>query len=140
MPRSTRRFGSAMLAVDTNVIVRYIADDDPEQSQRARTLVDHNLIFVPMTVLLETVWVLRRARGYAQREVAKALREFAGLPNVSIEDPHRASRALDWVDQGLEFADALHLAASEGCSAFATFDAQLLKMAKKATGIPVKPV
>ncbi len=49
-----------MLAIDTNVIVRYLVADDREQARRARELIDGGRVFIATTVLLETEWVLRR--------------------------------------------------------------------------------
>ena len=54
-----------MLAIDTNVIVRYLTADHPEQASRARALVDGAAVFVPVTVILESEWVLRSAYGFA---------------------------------------------------------------------------
>jgi len=52
-----------MLAVDTNLLVRIVANDDPEQVRRATSLFETERIFVPKTVLLETEWVLRYPRS-----------------------------------------------------------------------------
>ena len=49
---------------------------------------------------------------------------FAGLPRVTLENPILAAKALDWMRSGMDFADALHLAAAVGCEAFITFDRQ----------------
>jgi predicted nucleic acid-binding protein len=73
-----------MLAIDTNVIVRYLTGDHPEQSLQAKALIDRNDVFVCTTVLLETEWVLRSAYAYPPDQVAEALRAFAGLPRVSL--------------------------------------------------------
>ena len=48
-----------MLAFDTNIIVRYLTGDHPQQSRKAKALIDSEHIFVCTTVLLETEWVLR---------------------------------------------------------------------------------
>jgi predicted nucleic acid-binding protein len=129
-----------MLAVDTNVIVRYLTNDHPEQSLRARKLVDGQDVWVPTTVLLETEWVLRSVYRYTPVQIAAALRDFAGLPRVSLENAARVAQALDWVEHGMDFADALHLGASDGCAAFATFDADFIKAAKKAKAGTVRAV
>jgi len=121
-----------VLAVDTNVVVRYLTDDDPRQSARARRLIDRHEVWVPTTILLETEWVLRSAYGYGRAEVADALRRFAGLPRVSLESPAVAAQALEWSEQGMDLADALHLAASVDCEAFVTFDSSLVKSANRA--------
>ncbi len=119
-----------MLAIDTNIVVRYLTEDDPRQSKRAREIVDGAVVFVSMTVLLEAEWVLRSAYGYAPGEVAAALTEFAGLPTVSVEDPTLAGFALKCTESGMDFADALHLGRAEGCEVFMTFDRDLVKAAK----------
>jgi predicted nucleic acid-binding protein len=66
-----------MLAIDTNVIVRYLTADHPEQSPKAKALIDTASEFVCTTVLLETEWVLRSVYGYSPAKVAEALGAFA---------------------------------------------------------------
>jgi predicted nucleic acid-binding protein len=73
-----------MLAIDTNLIVRYLTGDHPEQSPKARTLIDNEEVFVCTTVLLETEWVLRSAYGYTPLQIGAALSAFAGLPRVTL--------------------------------------------------------
>ena len=118
-----------MIAIDTNIIVRILAGDDPEQSPRARALVDANQVFVSTTVFLEAEWVLRGVYRMSSTVVVAKLRAFAGLPGVTLEDPARVMQALDWCDHGLGFADALHLASAVGCDGFFTFDRGLAKLA-----------
>ncbi|MBM6583339.1 type II toxin-antitoxin system VapC family toxin [Microvirga sp. BT689] len=127
-----------MLAIDTNVVVRYLTGDHPEQSSQARALIDGHDVFVCTTVLLETEWVLRGAYGYAPAQIGEALRAFAGLPRVSLEDPASAATALDWMAQGMDFADALHLAAAEGCTVFVSFDRRFAKAAKRLRQLVVR--
>jgi predicted nucleic-acid-binding protein len=116
-------------AIDTNVIVRFLTGDDPAQAARARELIAGGGIFVSTSVLLETEWVLRSGYGFAIERLAGALRDFAGLPGVTLEDPQLAARALDWAERGLDFADALHLGGAQGCTAFMSFDRKLAKAA-----------
>lgn len=120
-----------MLAVDTNIVVRYITRDHTEQAAKAKRLIDEEDIFVATTVLLETAWVLRRAYGFNRAEIAMALRLFAGMPGVTLEDPVLARQALDWTDSGMDFADAAHLAKTEGCDAFISFERRLGTTAKR---------
>jgi predicted nucleic acid-binding protein len=127
-----------MLAIDANVAVRYLTGDHPEQSRQARALIDNAEVFVATTVLLETEWVLRGAYGYSALDVAKALRGFAGLVRVTLEDPTLAAIALDWMEQGMDFADALHLARAGDCEAFVSFDRRLAKVARTFSGIEVR--
>jgi predicted nucleic acid-binding protein len=73
-----------MLAIETNLIVRYLVGDDAGQAARARRLIDNNDVFVCTTVLLETEWVLRSVYGFSPLPSApKALSNFAGLPRAS---------------------------------------------------------
>lgn len=121
-----------VVAIDTNIVVRYLTGDHPEQSARAREIVDGRPVFVPVTVVLETEWVLRSAYGAKPGDVAKALRAFGGLPQVSIEDAAIVAAALELAEGGMEFADALHLCRSERQEAFLTFDRRFVKAAQAA--------
>jgi predicted nucleic-acid-binding protein len=127
-----------MLAIDTNIVVRYLTGDHPQQSPKAKALVDAEIVFVGTTVLLETEWVLRSVYGFSSVKVAKALHAFAGLPNVTLDDPASIAKALDWTARGMDFADALHLAKAEGCDAFVTFDRQFAKSTKELSDIEVR--
>lgn len=118
-----------MLAVDTNVIVRIVTHDDPEQAQRAVALFEREGIFIAKTVLLEVEWVLRFSYQLPREVIAPTLRKVVGLHNVEVENPDEVFIALDGYEQGLDFADALHLASSGSAEGFATFDQ---KMAKRA--------
>ena len=119
-----------MRAIDTNVVVRYLTRDDPVQAPRARAVVDAGPVFVSTTVLLESEWVLRSAYGFAGTQVAQAIRDFAGLPGVSVESPTLLAEALVRAEQGMDFADALHLGAASRCEAMLTFDRRFIDMAK----------
>jgi len=121
-----------VLAIDTNVVVRYLTGDHPEQAQRARAIIDGAAVFVPVTVILETEWVLRSAYGYAPADVIHALRAFGGLPTVSMEEPDAIGAALDLAARGMDFADALHVVRSGRCEGFATFDRRLARTAAEA--------
>lgn len=121
-----------MIAIDTNIVVRYLTGDHPEQSARAREIVDGEPVFVAVTVMLETEWVLRSAYGYKPDEVARALRAFGGLPRVTIEDAASVAAAFDLAENGMDFADALHLGRSAGQDAFLTFDRRFVKAARSA--------
>lgn len=120
-----------MHAVDTNVLVRLLTADDEAQTKRAAGLFKKDNIFIPKTVLLETEWVLRRLYDLDRATVVNALRKVSGLPNVSIEDPLLVTRALQWCEDGMDFADALHMASGHVAEKFATFDVQLKKSAPK---------
>ncbi|WP_312798394.1 type II toxin-antitoxin system VapC family toxin [Tianweitania sp.] len=121
-----------MLAIDTNVVVRYLTNDHPKQSQKARALIDGQPVFVSVTVLLETEWVLRSAYDYRSVDIAAALRAFAGLPTVTVEDSAMVSTALELAENGMDFADALHLARAAHCEGMVSFDRKFIKAATAA--------
>lgn len=121
-----------MLAVDTNVIVRFLVNDEPRQSQRAKALIAHEPVFAAITAILETEWVLRSVYKLSGPQVAHLLRGFAGLPNVSFEDAGTVAKALDLLEQGFDFADALHLEKSLRYDGFASFDRRFVKAAQRA--------
>jgi predicted nucleic acid-binding protein len=127
-----------MLAIDTNLIVRYLVRDDPGQAARARKLIDNNDVFVCTTVILETEWVLRGVYGFSAAQCAKALTDFAGLPRVTLDDTACVAKALGWMREGVDFADGLHLAKAEGCDAFISFDETFAKAADALGGIKVR--
>lgn len=116
-------------AIDTNVLIRFLTKDDPEQYAKARALIEGGDIFVATTVLLEGEWVLRSGYGYARKDIISALRSFGGLPGVTLENPHATAQALEWAEAGMDFADALHLASSSRYGSFCTFDARLIRAA-----------
>jgi predicted nucleic-acid-binding protein len=124
-------------AVDTNVVVRLIVADDKQQAKKAQAAFDGGNVFIPATVLLETEWVLRSGYGFAPGSICVALRALAGLPGVSVENPALFALALEWMDQGMDLADAMHLAKAAGCTAFLSFDRKLAKVAAVRSPVPV---
>jgi predicted nucleic-acid-binding protein len=123
-----------VIAVDTNVVVRLLANDDPPQVKRAAALFARERVFVAKSVLLETEWVLRFTYGLSTAAIARSFRALTGLATVTVEDDGGVTQALDWFEAGLDFADALHLSSS--CSeadGFATFDRQLLRDGARVT-------
>lgn len=126
-----------MRAIDTNIVVRLLTADDAEQAKAARLVVEAGDIFLGVTVLLEAEWVLRAGYGFQPAQIVAALRGMAGLLGMTVEEPVQLATALDWLESGMDFADALHLARSRHCSAFVTFDQKLTKRAKALTTIPV---
>ena len=119
-----------MVSVDTNVLVRFLTADDPDQFRRAKALLGREDIFIAKTVVLETEWVLRSTYNFPPPQIEAALRGVIGLPGVTIEDSDAVARALGWFAAGLDFADALHLASAGEAATFATFDRPLIRRAK----------
>lgn len=126
-----------MRAIDTNIIVRFLTGDDPAQANKARALIGHGPVFIPRTVILETEWVLRGAYEFSPQQIIPALRALAGLPGIALEDSFLVAKALDWAEAGMDFADALHLAASADCESFLTFDRQLARLGARVAGVAV---
>ena len=121
-----------MITVDTNVWARYLTNDDPEQAACALSLLKSaDEVFVPKTVLLELEWVLRAVYELSAASVLKSLLTVLGLPIVHVEQPEQVARAIDLYRLGLDFADALHLSASDAESTFYTFDAKFQRKGTK---------
>lgn len=127
-----------MLAVDTNVVVRYLTDDDPGQALVARKLIADRPFMLLTTVALETEWVLRSLYRFRPSDICLALQAFTQLPNTRVEDTGQVQDALDWFAQGMDFADALHLAGCSEDDALATFDRKLVAAARKVKAGKVK--
>lgn len=122
-----------MIAIDTNIVVRFLVRDDEAQWVRACALIRDSAVYVPASVMLETAWVLRSIHGFRRLQLNEALEQFVGLPNVNVETPERFAFTFDGVRKGLDFADALHLAASERCEGFLTFDRSFVRRSKGST-------
>lgn len=124
------------VAVDTDVPVRLLVADDPEQAEAARQLFERERIFVPLTVLPETFRVLRAVYRTPVTQAAEALERLSFLPNVDIEHPGRPAFALSACRAGLDFADALHLAACPEEAPFATSDRRILRRVRRIADAP----
>lgn len=126
-----------MIAVDTNIIVRVLTNDDPRQARRAVQLLEKNDIFISKTVILETEWVLRHAYGIDSDTIISGFQKLFGLAGVTVEDSWAIFQALNWHREGLDFADALHMASGMRSSHFATFDKSLIKKSSRIKVIEV---
>jgi predicted nucleic-acid-binding protein len=112
-----------MVTFDTNIWIRYLTNDDELQARRALALLEESdAVFLPKTVLLELEWVLRAAYRIEAAVIHKSLLQILGLPMVTAESAGQVAAALDFYAQGFDFADGLHLAASEGTEVLYTFD------------------
>lgn len=126
-----------MTSVDTNVVVRFLVRDDERQAQRARRLFAAGSVFVPKTVLLETEWVLRFSYELPRAVVADGLERICRMAGVTVEDISSVSQAIAWHRQGMDFADALHIASGRAVTAFCSFDRDLQKRAKALGSVEV---
>ncbi len=118
-----------MRALDTNVLVRALVQDDAAQSRRAEACLAAQQVFIPVTVILELEWVLRSRYGYSSRSIADALERLAILENAVVGEQAAVVAAAGKMRQGWDFADALHHALAAGCDDFATFDTKLSRRA-----------
>ena len=119
-----------MIAVDTNVVVRFLTGDDVAQFKKAVRLFNESEVFIPDSVLLETEWVLRYAYHFSPNDIVIAFRKILGLSSVHVENTDKIAKIIILHEQGVDFADAMHLANSASCSALATFDKRFVKRAK----------
>ena len=121
-----------MTALDTNVLVRIITNDDKTQASRAATFLrEQEGVFIAKTVLLELEWVLRSAYKIGPNAIISALRNILAVVNVEIEDEPAVTQGLEWYEQGMDFADALHVASAGPDRKFATFDNALRRKLRR---------
>ncbi|MBI2715550.1 MAG: type II toxin-antitoxin system VapC family toxin [Rhizobiales bacterium] len=125
-----------MRAVDTNLIVRIFAEDDSEQADIAQSTLAADSVFLPKTVMLEFEWVMRSVYRKPTAAIAAAIDRMLETANVQVEDQPSVMRAVAWFRQGMDFADALHLASSGHVDSFVTFDVDLRRLAAR---LSVKP-
>jgi predicted nucleic-acid-binding protein len=121
-----------MTAVDTNVVVRLLTEDDPKQAAAARALFASGPIWIAKTVFLETAWVLRSVYGFDEPAIRNAFGKLLGLPNVHAEDDPCVPASLALTHHRLEFADAIHLSSRPRGARFVTFDKALVRHANLA--------
>lgn len=114
-----------MRAVDTNVLVRLLVNDEPLQAALAEQAMSSGPVFIPKTVVVELEWVLRTAYRLSPAAIAAAIESLLATADVSLEDAPAVRQSIDWFKKGLDFADALHLASSVHAESFLTFDAAL---------------
>jgi len=126
-----------MRAVDTNVLTRYFRQDDSRQSPAALQVMAGRAVFCPKTVVLEFEWVMRHVYGHEPADIKRCLSALLNLPNVIIEDEKQVVDALHAYERGMDFADALHLAASHGCEDLVTFDGR--RFSRRAKRLALKP-
>lgn len=107
--------------------MRLLVQDDAIQAKKAEQLFAENTIFIADTVILETEWVLRFAYKLGADDIYQGLSQLLGLENVLVRDELAIQHALQWYQSGLDFADVWHLAQSQHCKTFATFDQRLVK-------------
>lgn len=117
-----------MIAIDTNVLVRYLINDDKKQAELAVNLLKKQpQIWLSKTVLLETEWVLRGVYKLQPNAILQGFSHILGLPNIVLEQEQQLIQALIFYREGMDFADALHFVSSQTVEKFYTFDRNFVK-------------
>jgi predicted nucleic-acid-binding protein len=118
-----------MTGIDTNVLIRYLVEDDPEQARKATRFITNECSsedpgFINRIVLCELVWVLETAYGYARENVALALEKILRTTQFKIEDHQEVWSSFREYQNGADFADSFIAAVNRrhGCERTATFD------------------
>ncbi len=125
-----------MIGLDTNILVRYLAQDDPIQSPLATDIIEFRLTkgnpgFISIVAMVETVWVLDRAYGLADDEIVAALERTLQANTLVVENEQEVFTAMIALKEGSgSFADALigALGVKAGCSRTLTFDKTALRL------------
>ena len=126
-----------MIAIDTNVLVRYLVDDDPGQAEVARTLLaeltSERQGFICREVIVELSWVLDRAYGFSRDQVSSVIQELAATEELSVEAADDVVRAAEECRQGgTGFSDRMIAAAARrsGATAIYTFDRRAARLSE----------
>ena len=123
-----------MIGLDTNILIRYLTQDDPVQSAKATEILERRLTlknpgFVSVVAMVETVWVLDRAYGLTAQGIAKAVERLLQVEVLAIEDEQEVFTAMIALKQGKgSFADALIAELGAGCSRTLTFDRKAVRL------------
>jgi predicted nucleic-acid-binding protein len=125
-----------MIGLDTNVLVRYLTQDDPVQSAKATELIERRLTrrdpgFISIVAMAEAVWVLERAYRLGDAEIGTTIERTLQADSLVVENEQEVFSAMIALKEGRgSFADALigALGARAGCSATVTFDQKALRL------------
>lgn len=125
-----------MIGLDTNILMRYLTQDDPIQSPKATEIIERRLTkakpgFVTVVAMVEIAWVLDRAYGLSPQEIAAAIERMLQVEVLVVEKEQEVFAATVALKQGRgSFADALiaELGASAGCVHTLTFDNKALRL------------
>ena len=124
-----------MIGLDTNVLVRYIMQGDPQQARKANGLIDSLTLqepgFVPIVAVIELVWVLTKPYELSREQVAQAIDMLLRTKEIILDRAEQIAQALRlYKTSTADFADCLieRLAASAGCVRTMTFDTKAAKL------------
>lgn len=121
-----------MIAIDTNIIVRFLTGDNEKQYQKAYAIfANSDRLFIPASVILESEWVLRFSYEFPAEQIIFALSGLLNLNKVHTENKKAVLKALEWHRKNMDFADAMHLAFSTAdADQFISFDKKFIKKAR----------
>lgn len=126
-----------MIALDANILARYLLNDSPAQADTAEKLLyGSEVCAAPITIFLELVCVLE-SRDCERADIAKSIRLLCGLENFKPQNLDALAYALHWYEGGMDFGDALHLAMSAKETGFKTFDKAFVKCSRTLETRPV---
>jgi predicted nucleic-acid-binding protein len=125
-----------MIGLDTNILIRYLSQDDPVQSVKATEILERRLTqknpgFVSIVAMVETVWVLDRAYGLTAHDIATVVERLLQVEVLTIENEQEVFTAMVALKRGRgSFADALiaELGARAGCTRTLTFDQKAVRL------------
>lgn len=118
------------IAIDTNILVRAIVQDDPKQSVQAQSLIESNNVLILDTVLLEVEWVLRFTYKITKGKIQALFQNLIQTKQIQFEEPQVIQKSVQLYSSGMDFADSLHLAKSHP-TPFYTFDKKMLKKSQR---------
>lgn len=118
-----------MIAADTNVALRLILEDDEEQVAAVRAIMADQRLFLPLTVILETGWVLASRYQMPRANLADALAALLVLDRVEVSRADQVGWAIERFRAGADWADMVHLIASQKLRGFVTLDRRLSRQA-----------
>ena len=127
-----------MIGLDTNILIRYIVQDEPLQSRKAVKFIeqecsDESSVFINAIILCELVWVLESGYEYSREEISIVLEKILRTRQFYIADTHILWQALsDYQHKGVDFSDSYiaHYNIHSGCKTTITFDKKASRLAQ----------
>lgn len=125
-----------MNTLDTNILVRFFveqSDYQPHELKQREIAIGlmNEPSFIPVTVILELVWVLTAVYHLSKENIVQSLYFLLNLPHFTLENANEIQQACDYYLQGMDFADALHLLKSANSDNFYTFDQKFIKKSNR---------
>lgn len=117
------------IAIDTNILVRFLVEDDEVQARQAKKLIENNSVIVPLVVLIEAVWVLESSYGFAKNDIIDVLRQLLES-DIEVQNFQQSIEALNLFEKNsADFSDWLVYTCSKQLNAedVYTFDKKCLK-------------